>query len=491
MDTKKKVKKSMNDWDDKFWEKNSERYANGAKTDSAMRKKTVKTDSVKTMPVTDGFRANKKKALEVKTEGARTDRSRTDRNKFDSIKNDKVKGDKARPDNGRADRGKKGPKKNMIGQPCIYRKQCGGCAYQDVAYEKQTRMKKEQLAELLRDFCKLKDMIAMEHPYHYRNKVHAVISHNKSGPLAGIYKAGTHDVIAVENCLIEDAKAGEIVQSIIKLMKSFKMLAYNEDSGQGLVRHVLFKRGFESNQIMIVIITASPIFPSRNNFVKALLKEHPEISTIIHNVNEKQTSMVLGEKEKVLYGKGYIEDTLLGCTFRISSKSFYQVNPTQTEVLYSKALELAGLTGKETLIDAYCGIGTIGLIASPYVKEVIGVELNKDAVKDANANTKINDIKNASFYQADASDFMRQLAGQGKKVDVVMMDPPRSGSTEIFMDSVEVLSPKKVVYVSCNPETLVRDLKYFKKKGYQAKMAYGVDMFPWTSHVEAVVLLSK
>jgi 23S rRNA (uracil1939-C5)-methyltransferase len=388
-------------------------------------------------------------------------------------------------------KGRKEPTKNVIGQPCIFRKQCGGCDYQEIPYDKQLVMKKTRLETLLKDYCKVKGMIGMEHPYHYRNKVHAVISHNKQGIISGVYKAGTHIVIPTENCLIEDAKANEIIKTICTLMKSFKMKSYDEDSGYGFVRHILIKRGFTSGEIMVVLVTASSIFPSKNNFVKALLKIHPEITTIIQNVNDKQTSMILGEQEKVMYGKGYIEDTLSGCTFRISSKSFYQVNSIQTEKLYSKALELAKLTGKETLVDAYCGIGTIGLIASPYVKEVIGVELNKDAVRDAISNAKRNNITNANFYQCDAGDFMKQLAEQGKNVDVVMMDPPRSGSTEVFIDSIATLAPQKVVYVSCNPETLARDLAYFKKKGYAAKEAYGVDMFPWTDHVECCVRIER
>ena len=388
-------------------------------------------------------------------------------------------------------KGRKEPTTNMIGQPCIYRKQCGGCSYQDIPYEKQLAMKRNRLETLLKDYCKVKDMIGMEHPYHYRNKVHAVISHSKQGIISGVYKAGTHIVVPVEKCLIEDAKANEIIKTICVLMKSFKMKSYDEDSGYGFVRHIVIKRGFTSGEIMVVIVTASSIFPSKNNFVKALLKIHPEITTIIHNVNDRQTSVVLGDQEKVMYGKGFIEDSLLGCTFRISSKSFYQVNSVQTEKIYSKALELAKLTGKETLVDTYSGIGTIGLIASPYVKEVIGVELNKDAVRDAIFNAKRNNITNATFYQCDSSDFMKQLAEQGKKVDIVVMDPPRSGSTEVFMDSVATLAPQKVVYISCNPETLARDLAYFRKKGYAAKEAYGVDMFPWTEHVETVVLLHR
>ena len=262
---------------------------------------------------------------------------------------------------------------------------------------------------------------------------------------------------------------------------------------------------------MVVLVLGSPILPSKNNFVKALRKLHPEITTVVLNVNDKKTSMVLGEKETVIYGKGYIEDTLCGCTFRISPKSFYQVNPVQTEILYTKAIEYAGLTGKERIVDAYCGIGTIGLIAASKAKEVISVELNRDAVRDAVTNAKRNDIKNVQFYNADAGQFMVEMAEyradqkknqvpdatkSGKKatpdgnVDVVFMDPPRAGSDEAFLSSVIRLAPKRVVYISCNPETLARDLKYLTKHGYQAKECQPVDLFPWTKHVESVVKLS-
>jgi len=238
-------------------------------------------------------------------------------------------------------------------------------------------------------------------------------------------------------------------------------------------------------------VLASPILPSKNNFVKALLKLHPEITTVVINVNNRNTSMVLGDKEHVIYGKGYIEDELCGKRFRISPQSFYQVNPVQTEILYGKALEYAGLTGKETVVDAYCGTGTIGMIASDKAGKVIGVELNADAVRDARNNAKANQIRNIQFYQNDAGKFLVEMAGQGAKVDVVLMDPPRSGSTEEFMSSVAQIGPERIVYVSCNPETLVRDLKYFKKKGYRVAKGVGVDMFPFTEHVETVCLLSR
>lgn len=375
---------------------------------------------------------------------------------------------------------------------CPVHGKCGGCQLLDMPYEKQLKQKQKQVNKLLKPYCNTEKIIGMENPFHYRNKVHAVFGHRKDGTvISGIYQQGTHFIVPVDECLIEDKRADAIIRDIRDLLKSFKIKTYNEDTGYGLFRHVLVRTGHHSGQVMVVLVLGSPILPSKNNFVKALRKLHPEITTIILNVNNQKTSMILGEKETVLYGKGYIEDELCGHIFRISSKSFYQVNTAQTEKLYTKAIELAGLTGKERVIDAYCGIGTIGLIASDKAKEVISVELNPDAVKDAIVNAKRNGIKNVHFYQNDAGVFMRQMADEGESADVVFMDPPRSGSDEKFLSSLVKLQPDRVVYVSCNPETLARDLKYLIKKGYEMKRAVGVDLFPMTVHVETVCLMSR
>ena len=375
---------------------------------------------------------------------------------------------------------------------CPVYKKCGGCDFQGVPYEEQLKIKETQVRQLLAPFCKVHPIAGMKNPYHYRNKVHAVFSHDKKGnAVSGVYQKGTHIVVPVERCMIEDEKADEIIGSIRGLLKSFKIRTYDEDTGYGLLRHVLVRRGFASGEILVVLVTASPVFPSKNNFVKALRKLHPEITTIVQNVNGRGTSMVLGNQEKTLYGKGYIEDILCGYTFRISPKSFYQVNPAQTEILYKKAIKLAGLTGKELVLDAYCGIGTIGLIASRGAGQVIGVELNRDAVRDAVANAKRNQVKNVSFYCADAGKFMVDMAADGVKADVVFMDPPRSGSDVTFLDCLAKMAPKRVVYISCEPESLARDLKYLKKKGYQAEGAWPVDIFGWTGCVETVVMLSR
>ena len=375
---------------------------------------------------------------------------------------------------------------------CPVSEKCGGCKWIDKEYSVQLKEKEKWVRGLLEPFCKLEPIIGMEHPTHYRNKVHAVFGEDrKHNIISGIYEEGTHRIVPVDSCLIENEKADAIIVSIRELLKSFKIRPYNEDTGYGLLRHVLVRTGQVTGQIMVVLVLSSPVMPSKNNFVKALLKLHPEVSTVVVNVNDKSTSLVLGDKEQVIYGKGYIEDVLCGKTFRISPKSFYQVNPVQTEKLYRKALEYADLQGNETVLDAYCGTGTIGIIASDHSGQVIGVELNGDAVRDAKENAKRNNVKNIQFYQNDAGKFLVGMAEQGAKVDVVLMDPPRSGSDEAFLSSVVKMNPQKVVYISCNPETLARALKYLTKNGYKVKRAVGCDMFPFTSHCESVVSLRR
>ena len=374
---------------------------------------------------------------------------------------------------------------------CALAKKCGGCEYQGVPYQKQLAKKEQEVKKWMGSYCKVLPIVGMEDPYHYRNKVHAVFDRLKNGTIiSGIYKEGTHTVINVDSCDIEDELSDAIIRDIRGMLKSFKIKTYDEDTGYGLLRHVLVRRGFTTGQVMVVLVLASPILPSKNNFVKALRKLHPEISTVVLNVNDKRTSMVLGERNITLYGKGYIEDELCGLMFRISPSSFYQINPVQTEKLYEAAVKYAGLTGKERVFDAYCGIGTIGMVASKTAGEVIGVELNRDAVRDAVTNAKRNNRKNIRFYNDDAGKFMVEMAANKEKVDVLFMDPPRAGSDEAFLSSAVKLAPKRIVYVSCNPETLARDVKYLTKHGYEAKECRPFDMFPFTGHVETVVLLS-
>lgn len=375
---------------------------------------------------------------------------------------------------------------------CPVAKRCGGCRWIGMDYQKQLQEKEKQVRKLLAPYCRLEGILGMEQPLYYRNKVHAVFGEDKRHrPISGIYEERTHRIVPVDSCRIENQRADAIIATIRELLPSFKIRPYNEDTGYGLLRHVLIRTGQATGQIMVVLVLSSPILPSKNNFVRALLKRHPEITTIVINVNDRSTSMVLGGKEQVIYGPGYIEDTLCGRSFRISPKSFYQVNPVQTEVLYGKAMEYAALTGQETVVDAYCGTGTIGIIASGQAGQVIGVELNADAVRDARNNAKNNKVRNIQFYQNDAGRFLLEMQEQGARVDVVLMDPPRSGSSEEFLAAVASIAPSRVVYISCNPETLARDLRYLTGHGYRAERGVAVDMFPFTEHVETVCLLSK
>lgn len=375
---------------------------------------------------------------------------------------------------------------------CTVSKKCGSCQYQGISYKEQLAAKQKKMNKLLKKFANVKPIIGMENPFYYRNKVHAVFDRDRKGNIiCGTYEAKTHKVVPVEECLIEDKISQEIIRTIRDMLKSFKIKTYDENTGYGLLRHVLVRRGFSTGEIMVVLVVASPIFPSKNNFVKALRKKYPQITTVVLNVNDKKTSMVLGERDIVLYGKGFIRDNLCGCSFRISPQSFYQVNPVQTEILYKTAIEYAGLGRKETVIDAYCGIGTIGLVAAGKAKNVIGVELNPDAVHDAKVNARENKITNARFYQGDAGEFMEKMAEEGERADVVFMDPPRTGSDKKFMSSVIKLAPSRIVYISCGPESLARDLEYFTGHGYAVRKIQPVDMFSFTDHCENVVLLRR
>ena len=375
---------------------------------------------------------------------------------------------------------------------CPVSRKCGGCQLMNLTYEEQLKFKQAKVSKLLRTFGKVLPIIGMDNPFHYRNKVQAAFGRTRGGEIiSGVYQSSTHNIVKTDSCLIEDETADEIILTVRKLLKSFKLTVYDEKNSKGFLRHVLVKRGFTTGEIMVVLVTGTNVFPSKNAFIDALLKEHSNITTIVQNINNKFTSMVLGDREIVLYGKGYIEDVLCGHTFRISPSSFYQINPVQTEILYGKAVEYAALTGKERVIDAYCGIGTIGIIAADKAGEVIGCELNPDAVKDAIVNAKLNNTKNIRFICKDAGEFMLSMKEQGEKCDVLFMDPPRAGSDRKFLSSAVTLSPEKIVYISCNPETQQRDLFYLIKNGYKVKKIQPVDMFPFTAHVETVVLLAK
>ena len=375
---------------------------------------------------------------------------------------------------------------------CPYAGACGGCDYQGVTYQEQLKKKQKQMKNLLGVFGRVQPILGAKNPYHYRNKVHhVVVSDKRKQLISGVYRKGTHKVVDIDHCMIEDEKCQTIIKTIEELARSFKIRAYNEDTGRGVLRHILLRRGFNTGEILVVLVVGNTIFPSKKEFVKELLLWHPEITSVVVNYNLKKTTFVLGEKEEILYGNGYITDILLEKRYRISPKSFYQINTAQTEVLYKTAIEMAGFKGNETVIDAYCGIGTIGLSLADSVKKVIGVELNQDAVRDAKENARNNGVTNVRFYQGDAGRFMVEMANAGKKADVVIMDPPRSGSDERFLQAIVKLRPEKVIYISCGPDTQKRDMLYLKNHGYQVKRIQPVDLFSFTRHVESAVLLTR
>lgn len=374
---------------------------------------------------------------------------------------------------------------------CKQFKKCGACRFGLNEYERQLASKQNTLNSLLSEFCRVEKIIPMKNPYNYRNKVQAAFyfDYKRQKCASGVYQSNSHKIVQIDYCALDDKKADEIILSIRKLADDFKLKPYDMRNKTGFLRHVLIRKGFKSNQIMVVIVSSTPVFPSRNNFVKALLKKHSEITTIVHNINPYDTNLILGEQNHILYGKGYIEDELCACTFRISPASFYQINPVQCEILYNTAMDFAGLSGKEAVFDAYCGTGTIGIIASKKAKQVLGVEVNGDAVKDAVSNAKRNNAENIFFIEADATELINDLAKEKEHFDVVFMDPPRAGASKEFLNALLKLKPKKIVYISCNPETLARDLKTLKK-AYKVNRIQGVDMFPFTKHIETVVSLS-
>ncbi len=373
---------------------------------------------------------------------------------------------------------------------CPHAKKCSGCQLQNMEYEEQLSFKQAKLVKLLGRFTFLNEIIGMDDPFHYRNKVQAAFGFRHGRVISGVYQSATGNIIPVDTCLLEDRNADRIIVTVRKLCESFNIHAYDNRTGRGFLRHVLVRTA-KNGDTMVVLVTTKGDFKARSLFVKKLVALHPEITTVVRNINNTDKGLMLGEQSEIYYGDGYITDTVCDLSFRISPKSFFQVNRVQTEVLYKKALEYARLTGKERVLDAYCGTGTIGLIMAGHAKEVLGVEANRDAVRDAIANAEANDIRNIRFFTADAGKFMNNAAVEGEAFDVVITDPPRAGCSPQFLRSLISLSPKRVVYISCNPESLARDLYTLQKGGYKVKKIQPVDMFPFTAHVETVALLSR
>ena len=373
---------------------------------------------------------------------------------------------------------------------CVnYEKKCGGCPLLALPYREQLAKKQARLQELLGGFAPVKAVQGMAEPLHYRNKAIASFATQRGKLVCGLYAEGTHRVLPGADCLLQEEILNKTLAAVLDAARACRWTAYDEDRGTGLLRHTVLRSSC-SGKVLVTLVTPGPDLPGSKNFCTALRKKVPWVVSIVQNINPTRSSAVLGSREKTLYGPGFVLDTLCGTQFAISSRSFYQVNRTQTEVLYKKALELAKLTGRETVIDAYCGIGTIGLCAAPLAKQVIGVERNPAAVKDAAANARRNKIANARFVCADATEWMAAAAGEGLHPDVVFLDPPRAGSTPECIAAVNKMKPRRVVYVSCDPETLARDIAAFTRLGWRAAKFCPVDLFPQTKHVETVVLLS-
>ena len=380
--------------------------------------------------------------------------------------------------------------KDRIQPRCKICTSCGGCQYQQLDYKAQLKYKTKRVKEALTRISKIDaevlPCLGMDDPYNYRNKIQVPFNKDRNGKVKfGFYKENSHIIMPIKECAIEDRRAAPILWDIKLLLEEMNIPCYNEDSGKGILRYVLIRTSYHYDELMVVLVTTQMNFPGQRNFINELVNRHPEITTIVENVNSRHTNVILGNQEKVLYGPGHIKDDILGLTFEISAASFFQVNPIQVEKLYASALNLIDFNKKEVVLDAYSGVGTIGLIAARNAKKVISVEINKSAHKNAIENAKRNNIDNIEFHCADAGEFITKYDGD---IDVLIMDPPRSGSDETFLSTVMNKRIKKVIYVSCNPETLARDIAYLSKI-YEVKYVQPVDMFPMTAHVETVVEL--
>lgn len=450
--------------------------------------------------------------------------------------------------------GAKGHSARVRESLCPVSAKCGGCSCIDVPYATQLAEKQQFIARLFEDIAPhdaiIEPVLGMDDPYHYRAKVASPFAPGRKLPnddkraggrtlegkgaraegrastragaragarsgslrapaarreiLIGMYAAHSHRLVPTDECLLENQKAKSVILAIRKLMYRFGMEPYNEDTGVGFVRHAVVRVGHKSGEVLVTLVTNAREFPASRSFCRELVKLCPFVTTVVQNVNLRQTNVILGEEERTLYGPGFILDTLCGLSFRVSSRSFYQVNSVQTEVLYRCAIDMAHLTGKETVIDAYCGTGTIGLVAAKSgAARVIGVDSVASAIRDARQNARHNGVENAEFVVADAGDFMCEFAAENAAAQggavvaafanstVLFLDPPRAGASEEFLDAACVLSPSRIVYISCNPETQARDVAYLARAGYEVRKIQPVDMFPHTDHIECIAMLAK
>ncbi|WP_061996874.1 23S rRNA (uracil(1939)-C(5))-methyltransferase RlmD [Clostridium sp. ATCC 25772] len=380
---------------------------------------------------------------------------------------------------------------------CSTYKRCGGCNLQHSTYETQLSFKTERVRDVIKRIGKLEDVkihntIGMETPYNYRNKVQLPVGKNKDGEIVvGFYAPRSHDIINMECCYIQDEVGDKVIKVVKEWMKKFNIETYDEKTNSGIVRHIMIRKGFKTEEVMVVVVTNGNSIPYSEELVSMLKDNIEGIDSIIQNINNKQTNVILGQKCKTLYGKDTITDFIGEFKFNISPLSFFQVNSIQTEVLYNKALEYADLQGDEIVFDAYCGTGTISLFLSQNAKKVYGVEIIPQAIQNAIKNAEENNVTNTEFIVGEAENEIPKLIEKGIKADVVVVDPPRKGCEESLLHSIAKMSPKKIVYVSCDPATLARDLNILQQLGYKTLEIQPVDMFPQTAHVETVVKLEK
>lgn len=398
------------------------------------------------------------------------------------------------------------PSKDRVEPRCAYARQCGGCQIQALSYEKQLAYKQQKIENNLiriggfqKEEIPMQPIIGMEDPYHYRNKAQFPVGCDKEGHLiAGFYAGRTHSIISNRKCYLGVEVNEQILNLVLAHMEAYDIPAYDETTGKGLVRHVLIRYGFQSKEIMVCLVVNGSRIPGAEDLI-AKLREILGMTSISLNINREKTNVILGRKGKLLWGQEYITDTIGPIAYQISPQSFYQVNPVQTQKLYEKALEYAGLEGNETVWDLYCGIGTISLFLAQKAKKVYGVEIVPEAIADAKNNAKINEIENAEFFVGKSEEILpayyeqyaKDHPGEHAHADVIVVDPPRKGCEENLLHTMASMQPDRIVYVSCDSATLARDVKVLGELGYEVKKVRGVDQFPMTCHVETVCLLGK
>ncbi|CEI71662.1 MULTISPECIES: 23S rRNA (uracil(1939)-C(5))-methyltransferase RlmD [Romboutsia] len=375
-------------------------------------------------------------------------------------------------------------------------KDCGGCQVQELEYQKQLDIKTNEVKQVITRIGKLDNVeihntIGMENPFRYRNKAQFPIQKSGNNPVIGFYKKKSHDIIPMDKCIIQHDINDKIVKIIKTYINAYNVSVYDEKTHTGVLRHLVTKIGFTTNEVMVVLVANGKKLPYLKELASVLEENIPGFKTLVVNVNREKTNVILGKENRVIYGNGKINDYIGNLVFEISPLSFFQVNPVQTEVLYNKALEYADLKENDTVFDIYCGIGTISLFLAQKAKKVYGIEIVEDAIKDAKINAQINKLDNVEFYVGKAEEVVPKMYSEGKTANVVVVDPPRKGCDEKVLDTIISMQPDRVVYVSCNPSTLARDLNYLDERGYRCTEIQPVDMFPHTMHVECVAKLEK